>query len=101
VETATFFSQGSGILKFVGARWEVIGWSGIDGLDGDRQQEGAAWMIVYQQRTILTPAAINVSCREPNGISKADWKTTDGWLTRIEDDGFRKAVEGMFMVACE
>jgi hypothetical protein len=91
-ETATFTSQGTGMLRFVGARWEVIGWS------SDEQQNGATWMVVYQQSTILTPAAINVSCRRPKGISESDMKTIDGWLMGVEDEGFRKAVEGMFAI---
>ncbi|KAH8702828.1 hypothetical protein GQ44DRAFT_783592 [Phaeosphaeriaceae sp. PMI808] len=97
-ETTTFVSQGSGIMRFLGAKWEVIGWSSAHASDGDAQQK-AAWMIVYQQSTILTPAAINISCREPNGISMAVFKMIEDWLMNIEAPEFKKALKDMFTIS--
>jgi hypothetical protein len=100
-EPATFVSQGTGLLRLIGAKWEVIGWSKPVGLDGGWQQGGPAWQVGYQHATILTPAAINVSCREPSGISEEDWTAIENWLGGIEDEGFRKAVEGRFTIIHE
>ncbi|KAJ4354243.1 uncharacterized protein N0V89_005977 [Didymosphaeria variabile] len=36
--------------------------------------------------------------REPNGISEEDWTEIESWLAGIEDEGFRKATEGMITV---
>ncbi|KAF9734793.1 hypothetical protein PMIN03_002408 [Paraphaeosphaeria minitans] len=100
-ETATFASQGTGLLRLIGAKWEVIGWSNPAGLDSERTPGGPAWQVGYQHGTLLTSAAINVSCREPGGISEEDWTAIGNWLAGIEDAGFRKAVEEIFTVTHE
>lgn len=100
-EMATFVSQGTGLLRLIGAKWEVIGWSSPARLDSESQPRGPAWQIGYQHGTLLTSAAINVSCREPNGISDEDWTAIENRLAGIEDEGFRKAVEEMFTVTQE
>lgn len=89
---ATFSWQGKGLLRLFGAKWEILGYN-------ETGEEGRSWMMTFTHKTMFTSPAVNVVCRSRNGLSDADFRQVEGWLTAIKDDVFQKAVQDMFTIS--
>ncbi|KAJ4304992.1 hypothetical protein N0V90_000520 [Kalmusia sp. IMI 367209] len=90
-ETGVFAWQMKGLLRFIGAKWEILAWKASE--DGR-----PAWMVTYAHKTIFTAAAVDVSCKPKGGISEVDMREIEGLLAGVQDAGFQKTVKEMFDV---
>ena len=80
--------RGKGWLKIAGSHWEVLGYGVEDG----------GWAVTYFAKTLFTPAGIDIYSREKGGLSEGLVQKIRDGLTKIEDDNFRKLLEGIFAV---
>jgi hypothetical protein len=88
---ATFAWQGKGLLRLFGAKWEILALEASP-------EEGPAWMITFQHKTMFTSPAVNLACRSKDGMSNKDLRLVEDWLAAVQDNTFRKATQDMFEV---
>lgn len=80
--------RGKGLLKIASSHWEVLGY----GL------EEGGWAVTYFAKTLFTPAGVDVYSREKGGLSEGLMGSIQDEMKKIEDDNFRKMLEGVFAV---
>ena len=56
--------RGTGLLKMISSHWEILG-------HGELESCGS-WMVIYAQKSMLTPAVINVYTRKSSGLPVAE-----------------------------
>ncbi len=61
--------RGRGFLKVASSHWQVLGWGDEDG----------GWVVTYFQKTLFTPAGIDIYARRKGGLSEE-------LLGRIKDE---------------
>lgn len=82
--------RGNGLLRVVTSRWEILGHGELE----DRGQ----WIVVYAQKSIFTPAVINVYTREKHALSQAMLKSIAVALEGVGQDSLRALVGSMYLV---
>lgn len=55
--------RGKGLIKAAYSTWSIIGW-------GEDPDTGNAWMVTYFKKTVFTPAAVQMYCRDEEGLSE-------------------------------
>ncbi|KAI9876908.1 MAG: hypothetical protein M1830_005309 [Pleopsidium flavum] len=73
--------RGNGWLKFVTSHWEILG-------HGELEASGQ-WIVVYAQKSIFTPAVINVYTRKKEGLPEAMRKRIEGALEELGHEDLR------------
>lgn len=104
--------RGNGMLKFVTSRWEILGFGGgggggegaVEGGHGDHHHPGTGkedWLVVWAQKSIFTPAVLNVCTRHKEGMG-AEWVEGMKEVCRgLGDEGLGKTVDNLYRVAHE
>lgn len=72
------------------SHWEVLGYG--DGEDGEQ------WVVTYFEKTLFTPAGLDVYSRRKEGLSGAILEGIKGALKGNESDVVRKLAENIFEV---
>ena len=85
--------RGNGLLRVAISHWEILG-------HGERGDCGQ-WMVVHAQKSIFSPAAINVYTREKHGLPEAMLKSIKVALEGFGQDILRALVESMYSVQHE
>lgn len=67
--SASYSWRGRGLLKLITSRWQILGYGDEDG----------GWIVTYFQKTLFTPAGIDIYARRRGGLS-------EGLLIRIRND---------------
>ncbi|KAL1961858.1 hypothetical protein VTN77DRAFT_982 [Rasamsonia byssochlamydoides] len=116
--TITMEWRGTGLLRLVSNRWEILGYGSssssskkkecnndYDNNEGIEEDSSYAWMVVYAEKSMFTPAGISVYSRWKRGLpEKVAGAIQDALMELVErhdddddddDDGFRLLVEGM------
>jgi hypothetical protein len=83
----SFTWQGKGLARLASLHWEV--------LSATSRPEGADWMLAYVQKSMFSAAAINILCRERDGVSEGDMKCIGEWLAGVKDEKFQQTVAGL------
>lgn len=55
--------RGNGWLKFITNQWEIVGYKDVP---TDGKEDG--WMVVFAQKSIFTPAGLNVYTKRKIGL---------------------------------
>lgn len=85
---ASYDWRGKGWLRIASSHWEVLGYGPEEG----------GWAITYFAKTLFTPAGIDIYSREKGGLSERLVQRLQDEMKKIEDLGFRRLVEGLFVV---
>jgi hypothetical protein len=88
---AAYSWRGRGWLKIASSRWEVLGWGDEDG----------GWCVTYFQKTLFTPAGIDVYCRRKGGLSEDMLKRIKQELRAVDVTGVKKLSEELFEIQHE
>ena len=64
----TWTWRGTGFLRLVTSRWEVLGCGSLTG----GTEEGEAWMVIYASKTLYTPSVLNVYTRRKGALDAAE-----------------------------
>jgi hypothetical protein len=80
--------RGKGWLKIASSHWEVLGYGAEEG----------GWAVTYFAKTLFTPAGIDVYAKEKGGLSAQLVQQIQNEMKKIEDDNFRKMLEGIFAI---
>ncbi|KAI9705087.1 MAG: hypothetical protein M1836_006870 [Candelina mexicana] len=69
--------RGKGLLRFVTNQWEILGYGGMgSGEEGmasgekeeEADEEGVGWFVVFAEKSIFTPAVVNLCTRGKAGL---------------------------------
>ena len=80
--------RGRGWLKIASSHWQVLGYGEEDG----------GWAVTYFQKTLFTPAGIDVYARRRGALSEELLERIKGEMKRIEDSGVQKLAESIFEI---
>ncbi|KAK2882752.1 hypothetical protein FQN49_000064 [Arthroderma sp. PD_2] len=64
--------QGTGFIKFLTNRWEILGYGCFPDKGGEPRREGdeqIMWMVVYADKSMFTPAALNICTKATRALS--------------------------------
>ncbi|MCJ1270049.1 hypothetical protein MMC22_009943 [Lobaria immixta] len=82
--------RGKGWLKFVSSHWEILGHGEVG--------ESGQWMVIHGQKSIATPAVVNVYTRKREGLPKDMRKEVEVALEELGDEHLRALVRSMYSV---
>lgn len=85
--------RGNGFLKIASSHWEILGHGKLE--------DCGQWMVVYAQKSIFSPASINVYTREKHGLPEAMLESIKATLADFGQDSLRALVESMYSVQQE
>ena len=70
------------------SHWEVLGY-------GDEEGD---WLVTFFQKTLFTPAGIDICVRRKGGISEDLVQRIRGEMKKVDDEGFREQADKIFAV---
>jgi hypothetical protein len=85
---AAYDWRGKGWLKIASSHWQVLG-------HGD---ENGGWAVTYFQKTLFTPAGVDVYARQRGGLSESLIERIKGELRAVPDDSVQKLAETLFVI---
>ena len=89
--SAKYQWRGKGLLKIASSQWEVLG----------HGEEEGGWMVTYFQKTLFTPAGIDVYSRGKGGLSEGLMERIREAMRTVQEEGFRKLEKGIFEIKHE
>lgn len=88
---AAYNWRGKGWLKIASSHWEVLG-------HGD---EDEGWMVTFFEKTLFTPAGIDIYARRKGGLSEDLIQRIRAEMKKINDLGFQKQADEIFEIKHE
>lgn len=85
--------RGRGWLKLISSHWEILG-------HGDLEESGQ-WMVIHGQKSIATPAVINLYTRKKEGLREDMRKEAQAALEGLGDEHLLALVRTMYLVRHE
>ena len=82
--------RGNGLLRVASSHWEILG-------HGEHEDCGQ-WIVIYAQKSIFSPAGINVYTRGKHNLPEAVLKSIKAALEDFGQDSLRALVESMYSV---
>lgn len=89
--------RGHGFLKFVTSQWEILGHGETPPTD---ENEGG-WIVVFAQKSIFTPAVLNVCTRGKAGLETEQLEGLKSFLKGFEKEELGKLADGLQAVLHE
>ena len=83
--------RGSGWLKPITSHWEIIGW-------GVEETTGNKWVVTIFEKTLFTPAGIDVYSRDRNGVTAETLADIKAGLSNSPDADVKKMSAELFEV---
>ena len=89
--------RGKGWLSMASSPWEILGFGSVVGPEDD----GNRWMVTYFQKTLFTPAGIDIYSRHPAGLAETVLRDIKLELDRLgrSDPEIRRLTVTLFDVA--
>ncbi|ERF69400.1 hypothetical protein EPUS_05945 [Endocarpon pusillum Z07020] len=85
--------RGNGWLKFVTSHWQILGFG--------EQEERGQWAVVFAQKSLFSPAVINVYTRRKDGLDEEKLQELKKILRSLGDGKWGDLVEVMYIVKQE
>lgn len=85
---AAYTWRGKGWLMIASSHWEVLGY-------GDDEGD---WLVTFFQKTLFTPAGIDICVRRKGGISEDLMQKIRGEMKKVDDQSFREQADKIFAV---
>ncbi|KAF3909661.1 hypothetical protein AA313_de0207744 [Arthrobotrys entomopaga] len=73
--------RGKGWLMIASSRWQVVGYGGRDVREVDGVLEGVQWVLTFFEKSLFTPAGVDIMTVEKGGV--------DEETRRVIDDGLK------------
>lgn len=81
--------RGKGLLMVASSKWEVLGWGG-GGPSGDEE-----WVVTYFNKTMFTPAGIDIYARTQRGLTPATVSKLRKGLAGVEKQLGKEKEQGI------
>lgn len=85
---AAYNWRGKGWLKIASSHWEVLGYG----------EEEGGWMVTFFQKTLFTPAGIDIYARKKGGLSSGLIQQIRAEMKNIDDSNFQQQADKIFEV---
>jgi hypothetical protein len=85
--------RGNGWLKFVTSNWQILGFGELE--------ECGHWVVVFAQKSLLSPAVINVYTRRKDGLDEEKLRELKRRLRCLGDGKWGDLVENMYYIKQE
>jgi hypothetical protein len=85
---ASYKWRGKGWLKVTSSQWEVLGYGDDEG----------GWAVTYFQKTIFTPAGIDVYAKKHGGFSEELLERIVSAIKKLDDADLNKIIGNLFAV---
>ncbi|KAK6354777.1 hypothetical protein TWF696_003913 [Orbilia brochopaga] len=72
--------RGKGWLMIATSRWQVVGYGGRDVRDVDGVLEGVEWVLTYFEKSLFTPAGVDIMTLEKDGVDDETFKAIQDGL---------------------
>ena len=82
--------RGNGLLRIATSHWEILGHGELEGW--------GQWIVVYAQKSIFTPAVVNVCTREKRGLPESLLDSIKQALGEFGQDSLQALIESMYIV---
>ena len=82
--------RGTGWLKLASSYWEILGYG--------ETEDGQQWMVVHAQKSVFTPAVINVYTRRKEGLSEEVRKSIETALEGFKHEPLTALVKSLYVV---
>ena len=88
--------RGKGWLSMASSQWEILGFGSVVSEDDENR-----WMVTYFQKTLFTPAGIDIYSRHPGGLAETVLRDIKAELERVgrSDPEIRRLMGSLFEVA--
>lgn len=83
--------RGKGWLKVASSHWEVLGYGEEDG----------GWVVTFFEKTLFTPAGIDVYARRQEGLSSELIQRVRAEMKKISDTAFQEQADQIFEIKHE
>lgn len=85
---AAYNWRGKGWLKIASSHWEVLG----------HGEEDGGWIVTFFEKTLFTPAGIDIYARRKGGLSEDLIQMIRGQMKSYRDPGFQKHADEIFEI---
>jgi hypothetical protein len=85
---ASYKWRGKGLLKVASSRWEILGYG----------QEEGGWAVTYFQKTLFTPAGIDVYAKKHGGFSNELFEKIIAGLKQLDGAELNKIIGNLVPV---
>ncbi|KAF3927686.1 hypothetical protein ABW21_db0203558 [Orbilia brochopaga] len=72
--------RGKGWLMIATSRWQVVGYGGRDVRDVDGVLEGIEWVLTYFEKSLFTPAGVDIMTVDKGGVDEETFKEIQNGL---------------------
>ncbi|KAK6538821.1 hypothetical protein TWF694_010386 [Orbilia ellipsospora] len=72
--------RGRGWLMIASSRWQVVGYGGRDVKEVDGVLEGVEWVLTFFEKSLFTPAGIDIMTVEKDGVDEETRRAIDDGL---------------------
>lgn len=86
--------RGNGWLKFVTSQWEILGYEALE-----REGKEGSWLVVLAQKSLFTPAVLNVCTRGKDGLESERLEAVKVALKGLEHEELKVLVDGLYEVS--
>ena len=83
--------RGKGLLMIASSQWEILGYG----------HEEGGWAVIFFEKTLFTPAGIDVLARQKTGLSAELMQRIKAEMEKVDDRGFNEQADKMFAVKQE
>ena len=98
--------RGKGMLTLITGYWEILGWGVVDagggGGGGDTGGDDAGrenvWVVTYFDKTLFTPAGIDIYSKSPDGHTRETVEKIRQALSALEDATVHSLCQELFSV---
>ena len=80
--------RGKGLLMVASSQWEILGYG----------EEEGGWAVIFFQKTLFTPAGIDVLARPKAGLSEDLMQRIKAEMKKVDDRGFNEQADKIFAV---
>jgi hypothetical protein len=80
--------RGKGLLMIASSQWEVLG----------HGEEEGGWAVIFFQKTLFTPAGIDILARQKSGLSESLIQRIRTEMKKTNDQGFNEQADKIFQV---
>jgi hypothetical protein len=85
---AAYSWRGKGLLKIASSHWQVLG----------HGEEDGGWAVTYFQKTLFTPAGIDIYARQSGGLSEKLLEQIKSELRAVQDQNVQKLADTIFLI---
>ncbi|KIX03840.1 uncharacterized protein Z518_07393 [Rhinocladiella mackenziei CBS 650.93] len=86
--TAAYSWRGRRFLKIASSHWQILGYGDEDG----------GWVVTYFQKTLFTPAGVDIYARRKGGLSDELLEQIKGEIRSIKDHKIQRLAELIFPI---